>query len=158
MVTFYQVKQHHATTMDQDGGRWINRHSLITFHHSLCILVLQDISDVVGHLLDDDEDFWCYFVQFFFLQKFIFSPLGEVGDLQNGIKKKKPKTYLTATETRCLIWCSHKLFLATGTNVREGAFLTCCAYLLAGICSHRCRLSSRSRVYCQRRKEMNLHV
>lgn len=55
---------------------------------------------------------------------------------------------------RCVIWCSHKLFLATETAFREGAFLTWCAYLLAGICSHRPRLSSLARVYCQRRKQL----
>lgn len=55
---------------------------------------------------------------------------------------------------KCVIWSSHKLFLATETDFREGAFLTWCAYLLAGICSHRPRLSSLARVYCWRRRQL----
>lgn len=93
--------------------------------------------------------FWSWFDPwfFFFLQKCVFS-LDGGGVLQNGIKHTQWNRKETPALMRCFIWYSHKLCFATDT--KGGVFLTWCAYLLAGICSHGPRLSSWTRVYWQR--------
>lgn len=100
--------------------------------------------------------FFCFlFLSFFFLLKCVFS-LGWVG---GGVLRKYKKRHLRSqngTVQTWLIWYPLKLFLAM---INQSAFLTWCAYLfiyfpffLAGICSHRPRLCSWTRVCWQGKK------
>lgn len=130
---------------EREKNRWTNRHSLIIFHqHSLSVF---DSSRHLARML-----LVIFKSPLMILMLFFFS-------FENGIfpqgswrwgSTKWNKAHLnnSCSDEMCDLVFTQTIF----NIVREGAFLTWCAYLLAGICSHRPRLSSLARVYCQRRR------
>lgn len=153
VATFY--KQHHATNMNEDGwrekerNRWINKHSLTILYHSLIDASLRHPAQML--LVSFWNSFLFFsFLMFFmlvFLQNPVFFPLLPRVRLEAGLYKMWQNTNILK------ICSSAEMFDSVFTTAIFSIFFSPgVLFLLAGICSHRGWLSSRTGVHCQRKR------